>query len=406
MSLSERLESLTEAGTTRPAVTGAPAGWEPGIRYEPDGSRIVTLPPSPALADEDSWAAAVQALGTDIPDGYRVRLVEAKYDPAAWTRDSEFVEHPRHEQAITTPAVTRPVWRYRFVVEPAPTRVSVDDLLASIKRHKPKAYPANGLPGETYVYALGDTQWGKPDGDGPEGTVQRWYDSLERALFRYKALRKRGHAGPVLLLVAGDCIEGTQSQGGRLTGRLALTLTEQMRVYRRTLADAVSAFAALESVHVAVVPGNHDEALRVGDKMASRYDDSWALEGASQVADVMKAKGYEVAWTFPGRDGMHLTVDASGTRIGLLHGHQVRKGMAAWLGAKAMDRDAIGTADVVVSGHLHHLKLEQMGPTTHLQVGALDGGSTWFEHLGGNSAPPAALTFLASEGRWHGLEIV
>ena len=395
MSLADRLSSLAAPGTTVPPVTGAPSGWEPGVRYEPDGSRTVTLPPSPALADEASWAAAVQSLGVDVPDGYRVRLVEAKYDPAAWHRDEQGED-----------AVTRPVWRYRFAVEPAPARVDVTELLASIRRLQPRRAHGVAVP-TAYVYAFGDTQWGKPDGDGVEGTVGRWYDSLDRAVTRYKALRKRGLCGPVTLLVAGDCIEGTQSQGGKLVGRLSLTLTEQLRLYRRTLADAVATFAALEdAVHVAVVPGNHDEALRVGDKMASRYDDSWAIEGASQVADVMAAKGYGVNWTFPGRDEMHLTVDAAGTRIGLLHGHQTRGKTQGWLSAKAMDRDAIGTADVVLSGHWHHLRIEQMGKTTHMQVGSLDGGSTWYEHRGGLSAPPAALTFLTAEGRWSGLEVV
>ncbi len=408
MSLADRrLDVLADPGTTAPQVTGAPSGWEPGVRYEPDGSRTITLPPSPALADEASWAAAITALGVDIPAGYRVRLVEAKFDPHAWTRDEPYSLHPQTSVKHKSPAVTRPVWRYRFVVEVAPARIDVDELLRAIKPRKRQNSNENGtvLPA-TYVYAFGDTQWGKVDGDGPDGTVARWYESLDRAVTRYKALRKRGICGPVTLLVAGDCIEGTQSQGGRLVGRLALTLTEQLRLYRRTLADAVAEFAALDRVHVAVVPGNHDEALRVGDKMASRYDDSWAIEGASQVADVMAAKGYDVAWTFPGKDGMHLTVDAGGTRIGLFHGHQTRGKTQAWLSAKAMDRDAIGTCDVAVSGHYHHLRIEQMGKTTHMQVGSLDGGSTWFEHRGGLSAPPAALTFLTADGRWSGLEVV
>ena len=404
MSLTDRLAELAAAGTTVGQSTGRPAGWEPGIRFEPDGSRIVTLPPSPALADEDSWAAAVRALGADVPDGYRVRLVEAKYDPAAWHRDAQFVEHPYLKRPMAAPATTRPVWRYRFVVEVAPARVDVDELLRSVRKRTKAHNERTGTA--TYVFAFGDTQWGKPDGDGSVGTVERWYDSLERAVSRYKSLRKRGLAGPVLLLVAGDCLEGTTSQGGKLVGRLDLTLTEQLRVYRRTLADAVTEFASLDRTNVAVVPGNHDEVLRVGDKMASRYDDSWAIEGASQVADVMAAKGYDVGWTFPGRDGMHLTIDASGTRIGLLHGHQTRGKTQAWLSSKAMDRDNIGTADVVVSGHYHHLRVEQMGPTTHMQVGSLDGGSTWFAHLGGLSAPPAALTFLTEGGKWNGLEVV
>lgn len=391
MSLGDRLEGLKEARSTV-AQSTSPQGWEPGIRFEPDGSRIVTLPPSPALADEESWAAAVRSLGADVPDGYRVRLVEAKYDPAAWHRDNEGED-----------AVTRPIWRYRFAVEVAPSRIDVGELLASVR--KPKVTPAPA-EGETFCFFAGDLQLGKPDGDGSAGTVERFYDSLERALARFKVLRKRGQVGPVLLGWVGDCIEGTESQGSRLLARLDLTITEQVRVYRRLMAEQVAAFAELAPVHVAVVPGNHDEAKRVGDQLATRYDDSWAIEGAAQVADVMAAKGYDIGWTFPGRDGLHLTVDASGTRIGMLHGHQTRGKMQTWLANKALDRESIGTCDVVVSGHFHTLRLEHLGPTTWMQTGALDGGSVWWTHKGGLSSPPAALTFIAGGSRWHGLEIV
>lgn len=391
--LRDRLTELADAGSTAPQIKGAPAGWEPGVKYEPDGSRIVTLPPSPALADESGWAAAVQGLGVDVPDGFRVRLVEAKYDPAAWHRDGEGAD-----------AVTRPVWRYRFVVEVAPARIDVAELLAAVRKRGKT--PISTTAGAGFVFAVGDMQLGKSDGDGSAGTVDRFYDSLTRALARYKSLRKLGRCGPVTLLIAGDCIEGVTSQGGNLVARNDLTLTEMIRVYRRLLADEVAAFAELDAVTVAVVPGNHDEAIRTGNQMSSRYDDSWAIEGASQVADVMAAKGYEVDWIFPGRDEMHLTIDVAGTRVGLLHGHQTRNKMQNWLANKAMSRDAIGTADVVISGHYHHLRLEQMGPTTWLQTGAMDGGSTWWSHKGGLDAPPAAITFVTAGGVWSGLEIV
>ena len=156
--LGDRLSELAEAGSTTPQIKGAPAGWEPGVKYEPDGSRIVTLPPSPALADESGWAEAVKGLGVDVPDGFRVRLVEAKYDPAAWHRDAEGAD-----------AVTRPIWRYRFVVEVAPARIDVAELLAAV-RHRGKA-PEQSDAGAGFVFAVGDMQLGKSDGDGSAGTV-------------------------------------------------------------------------------------------------------------------------------------------------------------------------------------------------------------------------------------------
>ena len=404
MGFAEELDRLRDAGTTRDQVrTPAPAGWEPGVKYQPDGSRLVTLPPSEELAEESDWTQAVARMGLTVPDGYRVRLVEAKYDPAAWHRDQPYQEQMRNGQQVKAPAVTRPIWRYRFAVEPAPERIDINELLAAIPRKRKPA--ASSSATASYVWLVGDTQWGKVDGGGSAGTLERWYDSLDRAVARCKHLRKRSQAGPVVILVAGDCIEGTEASNP-LT-RVDLTVTEMVRVYRRTLADAVTAFAELaDDVHVAVVPGNHDDAKRLGKGPAYRYDDSWAIEGASQVADVMAAKGYNVAWTFPDPDRMHLTIDASGTRIGLLHGHQTRGKMESWLASKALSRDPIGTADVVASGHYHHLRLEQYASTTWMQTSSLDGGSIWWENIGGLSAPPASLTFLAEGGKWNSLEVV
>jgi hypothetical protein len=393
MSLSERLDALKDIGSTVEAVTAAPRGWEPGVKYEPDGTQIVTLPPSSEL-QADGYQKAIEELGLVVPDGFRVRLVEAKYDPAAWGRD-----HP--EEAATT----RAVWRYRFIVEPAPAAVNVDDLIKSVKQNRKIAGPS--LDGAAFVFVVGDLQIGKPDGDGSAGTVERFYESLDRAVTRAKYLKRKGLVTSGFLAFVGDCPEGTQSQGGNLIARLDLTLTEQIRVLRRLFADEVQAFAQLfDELTVAAVPGNHGEATRVGNQMASRYDDSWDIEILSQVADVMAHKGYNVDWLFPGIDGLHVVADVKGTSIGLLHGHQTRGKMQNWLANKAMNRDAIGTADVVLSGHHHHLRVEQMGPTTWMQTGSLDGGSAWWVHKGGLDAPPAAVTFATRDGRWEALEIV
>lgn len=393
MSISDRLDRLAAAGTNAEQIrSAAPAGWEPGIKYAPDGTRVVTSGPIP---ETDDPTPVLAAMGITVPDGFRARLAAVSHDPAAWTRAAQ------GEDAVTVPVV-----RCRWVIEPAPASIDVDELLAAIRLRKTPAKPATSQA--AWVFAAGDLQLGKPDGDGTAGTVGRFLDSLERAITRYKQLRKAGKAGPVLLAWLGDCIEGTETQGSRLLARLDLTMTEQVRVYRRLMAEQVSAFADLtDELTVAVVPGNHDEAKRVGDAMATRYDDSWAIEGASQVADVMAAKGRDdIAWHFPGRDQMDLCIDVAGTRVGMLHGHQTRAKMAGWLANQALNRRPIGTADVVLSGHFHTLKLEHLGPTTHMQTGALDGGSVWWTHKGGLESPPAAITFCTADGTWSGLEIV
>lgn len=395
MSLHKELAELAAAQSTAAKVNTTPKGWEPGIVYEPNGSQVVTLPATSKLS-EPEYEQALADMGIKVPDGYRIRLAELKFDPAAWTRDD-----PDQDKAVT-----KAVWRYRFVVEVAPRLMDVTELLRSIPKRKAAPKPTEAE--QTFTLVIGDLQIGKPDGDGTEGTVRRFYESLERSVTRYKHLRKRGVAGDVFLAVVGDCPEGTQSQGGNLVGRLDLTLTEQIRVLRRLFSDAVSEFANLsESVTVASVPGNHGDALRVGNQVASSYNDNWDIEALVQVADVMEAKGYDhVKWLFPGHDEMHLVADVAGTRVGLLHGHQVRGKLQQWLANKAMSRDAIGTSDIVLNGHYHHLRIEQMGLTTSMQTGSLDGGSVWWAHKGGLDAPPAAITFTTANGTWNNLEIV
>jgi predicted phosphodiesterase len=399
MSLTDELRRLAELpGATEPQRATrptAPSGWEPGVKYEPSGAMTVTAPPSGPMDTEDEWRAAVEALGLVVPESYRVRLVEARFDPASWTREAQGED-----------AVTRPVWRYRFAVEPALRTVNVDELLASMRT--PKKPTPSAIDAPVYVVALADMQIGKPDGDGTAGTVRRVLDAHARALARFRDLRKRGKAGEVVIVVAGDCIEGTESQGSRLLARLDCDVTTQVRIYRRLLAEIVTDYAdKADRVRVAVVPGNHDEAKRVGDKMATNYTDSWALEGAASVADALDIAGYEnVAWIMPSYDELTVTLDVAGTTLGVLHGHQTRGKMDTWLAAQAQGRYAIGTADLIISGHYHHLRVQQLGPTTWVQTPALDGASLWWRHSGHTDAPPGMVTLLAGGGAWESLEIV
>jgi len=111
----------TQAQRTQPT---APRGWEAGVRFEPGGTMVVTAPPIEAKpGSEADWRERVEEMGLAIPDGFRVRLVEAKHDPAAWHRDAQGDD-----------AVTRAVWRCRYVIEPAtPTWQSPGDVDALVR---------------------------------------------------------------------------------------------------------------------------------------------------------------------------------------------------------------------------------------------------------------------------------
>lgn len=400
MSLADRLEELKALPNSPVSAESrratAPSGWEPGVRFEPDGSRVVTSGPV-VEGDPDGVLAG---MGVVIPEGYVARLTEVRHDPAAWTR-----EHQGDD------AVTRPVVRYRWVIVPQIAGVPVTDLLDAIGRRKPrKVTPATS--DAAAVVAGYETQWAKVDGGGSEQILDNLFASHDTSLARYRDWRKRGLCGDVVLCLVGDCLEnGGISQGGALAaaGRVDMTLTEQLRVYRRTLAQIVMDWLDVsETVTVAVVGGNHDQAERHG-KIERNVRDSWALEGAAAVADVIDAAGLgeRVAWVLPQPNEVSVTFTVAGTQIGLIHGHQTRGKMREYVAQHALSREPFGGSDIIVSGHYHSLKVDQIGPrTVHIQTPALEGGSDWFRHLTGISSPHGNVMFLTRDGAWNSLEVV
>ena len=404
MTLNEDFDALIAAPQAAPlseSHTSAPRGWEPGVKIQPSGARIVTTPQMPVAGGEAEWREAVEALGIEVPEGWTVRLVEMRYDPAAWTREHEGED-----------AVTKPVWRYRFAVEPAITRTDSDwkELSEQIKSYKPTKTekPTGDL---AYVVVTGDLQIGKSDGDGSAGTVKRFLDGVTASVARLRELRKTGrNIGVIYLVWPGDCIEGFNSQGGRLAWRNDLTLTEQIRVIRRLMIAQVRTFAPLaEKIVLVSVPGNHDEAVRIGDKLATRFDDSFAVDAAVSVADALELNPdvfshCSIVTVAP--DELVVTLDICGTIMTVAHGHQFRKSAMDWWAKQAHGMQDAGRATLLISGHYHHLRVEQSGAKTWLQTPALDGGSTWFRHSAGVEAPPGTLTLVVGGGAWSDLALL
>src|SRR5690606_36112790 len=213
--------------------------------------------------------------------------------------------------------------------------------------------------------------------------------------------------GTVVLPWLGDCIEGSVSQNGRTMARQDLGPSEQLRLFRRLLLFQIETFAPRAAeLLVPVVPGNHDETTRVQDTHGT---DSWAIEGAAAVADALKLAPTmfgHVKFIFPQRGELSVTLDVADTRLGMVHGHQFARGDAVkWLSGQAMSRQPIGDADILLSAHLHHLRMLEFGDGRHwIQIPAMDGGSDWFRHKTGAAAPAGLLSMVVEGGCWRDLE--
>jgi predicted phosphodiesterase len=278
----------------------------------------------------------------------------------------------------------------------AGTDLDYDALVLDISKWKPGK--AEAYKGPLYaIYAIGDTQYGKDAGGGTDATVTRVLTAIDEAVLRHKELLKTGrNIGTVVLPQLGDCIEGSTSQKGMVIGRSDLGVTQQVRIGRRVLMAWIKAFAPLcEELLIPVVPGNHDEPHRIS---MTDPTDSWQIEIAAAVQDACAENPAlsHVKFYYPKPDNQTLALDLGGTILGLAHGHQA-KDMGKWLHGQATGRTPVGSADVLMTGHFHHFRADQIGPRLWIQVPAMDGGSAWFRDKSGLESPTGIVSLVVGE---------
>ena len=95
------------------------------------------------------------------------------------------------------------------------------------------------------------------------------------------------------------------------------------------------------------------------------------------------------------------TIECSGVHIGMVHGHQARKGstpeqkLESWWKGQMMGKHPIGDADLLLSGHFHHFVAKEISAgRLWCQAPALDSGSDWWTDTVGAANTAAVLTMV------------
>ena len=393
MSLSERLKATNPVLASRTRAQH-PKGWEPGVRFDSADAQFVTTDVTIPLEGEQAWREAIEAMGVEIPDGYRVRIAEMRFDPAAWTRDDV-------EQAK---AVTKPVWRYRFVIE-ANNEISALDgieILNALKR-APKPKPVKVHGDGAFIVNLNDTQIGKVarEGLGTDATLERLDRYFSLAVERARDTRKQ--TDELVLLLGGDLVEGCFIYGNQsFVGNLDRDRRQQLRLTTGIILDLLDRLAPeFSKVRVLSVPGNHGE-HRIGGKRVNRTDnDDLVVTEAAAVAAERDAKLGHVAFTIA-YDEPALTADVKGHILALTHGSVFGKSSGGvpsqkaynWYKNQAAVKTPYGDADLLSTYHYHHDAFVNWGAMSWVQSPAMDGGSPEFADYSGTDCPPGMNTWL------------
>lgn len=377
-----------------------PTGWEPGAVLS-EGHGILVPQPRPhdgqiVRPEAEPWDDHIRRAGLDPS------LVEVQ----------EPVEIRTWDAAIGGGQVQTMVYfRARLVTR---TRKEADaELRAWVRRWKPLRTVPVPEGNQSLVVVWADTQIGKDDGDGTWGTVERWMNSHGQVIDRVRALRKQGtEVERIVVASAGDIVEGCGSHYAQQTFRVELNEREQRRTARQVIVSGLKHFSDVAPVTVLPVGGNHGE-VRNGGKSFTDFADNIDVAVFEDAADILAENERFAGVTFhiPHAD-LTQTIDLHGTVVGLAHGHQARGGgsveqkILRWWRGQMEGRQPIGDADILLTGHHHHLQVQQQGSRTWMQAPALDGGSEWFTDVSGLDSPAGVLTFTVGADGWDNLKVL
>lgn len=398
--LDEALAVVTSTGSSD-LRTIAMKGWEPGVQFV-DGLPSVVTTAGMAQLGDDEHDEAVRAMGVNIPEGYRLRLAEARFDPVAWTRDEQGED-----------AITRAVWRYRFVVEvDLGTALRDGDLAAMIKQAKAAGRGRPVKPGPskaTMVVPLGDLQLGKVD---VRGGTEELLERLEIAKRKVVAQVRRNKPAHLILIDGGDIIEGFESSPSADRTN-DLSQVQQLRLARRIVWDWVSTLAPLvDSMDVVGVPSNHCQ-VRRGKQVMGQPDDDYGLENIIAVSDIAAANAigaYEhVKFIVPPKFDEAVAFELPcGKIFGAAHGHQVGSPdkFGDYFAKQALGRAPVGQADFLFVFHFHQLRISTVGDDRWVIISpTMDGGSSWYRNNNGSESRPGVLTIMLDEHGWRDLYV-
>jgi hypothetical protein len=410
--LDQALAAVTSSGSSE-LRTIAMRGWEPGVQFVDGKPAVITTAGGPQLGDQE-YDAAVSAMGVTIPDGYRLRLSEARFDPVAWTREHMFVDDEREGGGRTkAPAVTRAVWRYRFVVELDLGASLVDaDLAAMVKQAKAagRGRPVKPLSATaTMTVTLGDLQISKVD---VRGGTQELLERLEIAKRKVVMQIRNQKPAQLVLVDGGDIIEGFESSPSADRTN-DLSQVQQLRLARRILWDWVSTLAPLvEDMKVVGVPSNHCQ-VRRGKQVMGQPDDDYGLENIIAVSDIAAANtvgAYDhVTFIVPPKFDEAVAFELPCGKIwGAAHGHQVGSPdkFGDYFAKQALGRAPVGQADFLFVFHFHQLRVTTVGDDRWVFISpTMDNGSSWYRNNNGSESRPGVLTIMLDEHGWRDLYV-
>lgn len=263
--------------------------------------------------------------------------------------------------------------------------------------HTPSAPSAGD---STTVVVWADMQLGKVGSRG--GTPELIARMAEKRLALEEYLQ-RGNSSRMVFIDAGDAVEGFENVASQMFTN-DLSPVQQVDLAAVEMWKTLVLLARFAPVDAIAVPSNHG-AWRSGKQTLGKPSDDWGI--GIQARLQFQAELLELPVTFHRPDDWDesYALDVRGTILGVHHGHQSSVDlMPKWWAGQVHGGQAVAAADVLVTGHYHHLRVQPTGRNPRsgrskwwLQAPTLDNGSDWFRNKSGDDSDPGLLVFRITD---------
>lgn len=375
----------------------------------------LTPPPTPTV--DKQWRPAVEFDGTNgeattqgfLPDekpDFDKFLIDAGFDPAL----IEIIGEPRTSRwQVARPFPLDPQWltayRFRFRKRGNP-ELDLPTLYAAAKRTKPTKHQA--LDGErAFVIVPADYQVGKT---GSRGGTPELIERIMASYANIEAQLKRGKYSKIVILDAGDIIESVSNAASlQQLATNDLSTMQQVDLAAALQWDLIKLASKYAPVTYASVGSNHCQNRYNGQTIGKPGIDDWGIVILQQLRRLSTETGLDVVYHIPQPHDESLAIDVFDDQfhiLGLAHGHQAKRpnAMEAWLKGQAFGQQPLANFTTFVSGHFHHLRVEELGQAHNggsrywIQVSTIDSGSDWYRLQSGTDSQPAITCFELHKG--------
>jgi hypothetical protein len=365
------------------------------------------LQPTSKIAPPKDWRAAVEFDGTNglattppttgQQPNFDEFLVEQGFDPAKIEiygpiRTSRWQQREGGEWLVS--------WRFNFRTR-SEVELDLPTLYAQAKKTKLPARK-NTEEGKAFVIVPADFQVGKVGSRGnTQDLIARIFESYERI----EQKLKRGGYEKVVILDAGDVIESVQNaaQFAQLESN-DLSPMQQVDMAASLLWDLVKLAHKYAPVTYASVGSNHCQFRFNGQNVGKPGQDDWGIVILQQLRRLSTELGMDVTYLIPDPFDESLAFDVFDDEfhiLALAHGHQAKRpnGMEQWLQKQTFGQGPVAAFTTFVSGHFHHLRVEEWGQAHNggsrywIQASTMDNGSDWFRLRSGTDSATGIVCF-------------